>query len=64
MTSGLLTPQEVADLLRVNQVTVYRMARTGTIPATKVGRQWRFDYELIRNWLRNSNNFEIQQKER
>ena len=52
----LLILEEVADILRVNQATVYRMARKGDIPAFKVGRQWRFEKNLITKWLRNSTN--------
>ncbi len=48
-----LTLWEIADLLRVNKITVYRMAKKGTIPALKVGRQWRFDKNLIQRWLHN-----------
>ena len=48
-----LTLWEIADLLRVNKITVYRMVKKGTIPALKVGRQWRFDKNLIQRWLYN-----------
>ena len=47
----LFTLAEIADLLRVNKITVYRMAKKGAIPALKVGRQWRFEKKLIQNWL-------------
>lgn len=49
----MFTVQEIADLLRVNKVTVYRMAKRGAIPTLKVGRQWRFDKKLIQRWLQN-----------
>ena len=48
----LLTLQEVAELLRVNEATVYRMARDGGLPAVKVGRQWRFEKKRLSHWLR------------
>jgi len=38
----ILTPDEVADLLKVSKKTVLRLVHDGTIPATKVGRAWRF----------------------
>ena len=43
----LLTVVEVADLLRINKSTVYRMAKQGRLPATRVGRQWRFRKSVL-----------------
>ena len=37
----LLTVQEVAAFLRIGRVTVWRWCRDGTIPACRVGRNWR-----------------------
>ena len=48
----LMTVEEVADYLRVTDKTIYRLLDRGSIPATKVGRQWRFDTASIDNWLR------------
>lgn len=47
----LLTAKEVAALLRVSSQTLYKMLEQGEIPAVKIGSQWRFDREKIRNWL-------------
>jgi len=47
----LMTVGEVADYLRVTEKTIYRLLEKGRIPATKVGRQWRFDARLIDKWL-------------
>jgi len=47
----LITVEEVADYLRVTEKTIYRLLDRGSIPATKVGRQWRFDTASIDNWL-------------
>lgn len=39
----LLTAEEVADLLRLNERTVRNMSNRGEIPgAVRVGREWRF----------------------
>ncbi len=43
----LLTVSEVAELLRINKSTVYRMAKQGRLPATRVGRQWRFRKDVL-----------------
>ncbi len=37
----LLTVGEVAGLLRVSTMTVYRLIRTGELPAVRVGRNYR-----------------------
>jgi len=47
----LMTLQEVADYLRVTEKTIYRLLRRGKIPATKVGRQWRFEKTSVDEWL-------------
>ena len=47
----LLTVAEVADLLRINKSTVYRMAKQGRLPATRVGRQWRFRRSVLEGLL-------------
>lgn len=48
----MLTAKEMQELLNVDRSTIYRMAETGRLPAIKVGRQWRFPSDLVRNWLR------------
>jgi excisionase family DNA binding protein len=42
MLSEILTPQEVAKYLRVDIQTVYRLAKSGKLPAFKAGKSWRF----------------------
>lgn len=36
-----LTPEEVAEILRVNVKTIYAMLRNGELQGRKWGRQWR-----------------------
>ena len=36
-----LTVQEVAELLRVSSMTVYRLIKAGDLPAVRVGRSFR-----------------------
>ena len=47
----LMTVKEVADYLRVTEKTIYRLLKRGSIPATKVGHQWRFNKASIDKWL-------------
>ncbi len=37
----LLTPQEAGDRYRVSAKTILRLIAAGTVPAVKIGRQWR-----------------------
>jgi excisionase family DNA binding protein len=48
----LMTIEEVARYMRVSRFTVYRLAKDHRIPATKVGRLWRFHKEEIDRWIR------------
>jgi len=47
----LMTLQEVADYLRVTEKTIYRLLKKKSLPATKVGRQWRFEKNSVDEWL-------------
>ena len=40
-TARFLTVQEVADLMRVSTMTVYRIIKSGDLPAVRVGRSFR-----------------------
>ena len=48
----LMTLEELAEYLRLSKDTVYRMAQTGKIPASKVGAQWRFRKDEVDEWLK------------
>lgn len=39
---AFLTTEEVIQYLQLNLKTVYRLIRSGQLPAVRVGRQWRF----------------------
>ncbi len=49
MSAELLTIAEVALRLRISCDTVYRLASSGKLPGSKVGRAWRFDAAVIQN---------------
>jgi len=52
--SVFLTLSEVAELLRVAPVTVYRMARKGEIPgAFRLGHHWRFSIKELEHLIKN-----------
>ena len=48
---SFLTTEEVLEYLSVNQRTVYRLIKAGSIPAVRVGRQWRFRKRDLDTWL-------------
>lgn len=56
MQENLLTTAQVAEYLKIDKFTVYRLVTQKNIPAFKVGNQWRFNKDMIDAWLlRNSN---------
>ena len=56
MQENLLTTAQVAEFLKVDKFTVYRLVTQKNIPAFKVGNQWRFSKDMIDAWLlKNSN---------
>jgi excisionase family DNA binding protein len=56
MQQNLLTTAQLAEYLKVDKFTVYRLVTQKNIPAFKVGNQWRFKREMIDAWLlKNSN---------
>jgi len=48
---GIMTVQELADFLRCNKSTIYRLIKTGQIPAFKVGSDWRITSDKVEQWL-------------
>ena len=48
----LMTIDEVAAYMQVSRFTVYRLAKGQALPATKIGRQWRFQKEEIDQWIK------------
>lgn len=49
--NALLTPQELAEYLKMNRATVMRKASKGEIPSIRIGKQIRFDKDRIDRWL-------------
>ena len=48
---SFLTTEEVLAYLIVNLRTIYRLIKAGSIPAVRVGRQWRFRKRDLDTWL-------------
>jgi excisionase family DNA binding protein len=58
MQENLLSTAQVAEYLKVDKFTVYRLVTQKNIPAFKVGNQWRFDRDMIDAWLLKNSNFD------
>ena len=52
MGDEILTIREVAELLKINEKTAYKLALAGEIPGFKVGGSWRFQRQEIANWIK------------
>jgi excisionase family DNA binding protein len=51
MTDEILTIQEVATYLKLNEKTAYRLASEGKLPGFKVGGSWRFKRVDLEKWI-------------
>lgn len=48
----VMTLKEAAEYLNVHRDTLRRRAKNGTIPAFKIGTDWRFYQNSIDNWIK------------
>ena len=39
--------------VKIPKTTIYKLAREGTLPATRVGREWRFSRTNLVKWIGN-----------
>ncbi len=49
-----LTVAEVAAVMRVSKMTVYRLVHAGELPAIRVGRSFRVPAQAVHDYLRDS----------
>ena len=47
-----LTVAEVASLMRVSKMTVYRLVHSGALPAVRVGRSFRVPESAVHDYLK------------
>jgi excisionase family DNA binding protein len=47
-----LTVAEVAAVMRVSKMTVYRMVHAGDLPAVRVGRSFRVPEKAVQDYLK------------
>lgn len=51
MEDEVMTIKEVAQYLKMNERTIYKLVQSGKMPAAKIASQWRLKKELINEWL-------------
>jgi len=49
-----LTVAEVATVMRVSKMTVYRLVHNGDLPAVRVGRSFRVPEQAVHDYFRDS----------
>lgn len=53
----MLTPNEVAEYLKVPLHTVWRWCRQGTLPAVKIGKYWRIPRDELDSFIKSKGNW-------
>ncbi len=51
MKIDILNVDQVADMLHLHAITVYRLVKGGQLPGFKVGGRWRFHRDALENWM-------------
>lgn len=51
---SFLTVAEVAAMMRVSKMTVYRLVHHGELPAVRVGRSFRVPQKAVHDYLRDA----------
>jgi excisionase family DNA binding protein len=51
VSAEIMTVHELALFLKTSDAKVYRMARTGALPAFRIGKSWRFKRNMIDVWI-------------
>lgn len=46
-----MKPDEIAAIMRVSKMTVYRLIHTGELPGVRVGRSFRVKEAIVREYL-------------
>ncbi len=59
MTKIFFTAQEVADMLKLNILTIYEYIKKGELPAIKFGRNYRIEEKKLNEFIKKN---EVQRK--
>jgi excisionase family DNA binding protein len=47
----IMTTKELAEYLRLHAITICKLSKEGKIPSIRIGSRWRFDKEVIDEWI-------------
>ncbi|MBA5851670.1 helix-turn-helix transcriptional regulator [Clostridium sp. cel8] len=61
LDNTVLTPQEVADMLKISKNTVYELIKRGELNSFKVGKKIRIDFKDVENYKNKTKNTNIDQ---
>ena len=50
----IMTIKDLSLYLKINEKTIYKLAKQGKLPGIKIGGMWRFKKEAIDNWIMNT----------
>ena len=56
----ILTLKEVCTLLQTHPSTLYKLTKRGRIPAFRIGQEWRFRRDAIKQWMAEKTIFSLQ----
>jgi len=54
MNNEIMTIKDLSSYLKINEKTIYKLAKQGKLPGVKIGGMWRFKKEAIDNWMMNT----------
>ena len=53
----MMKAEELSSMFSVPMRTILRLAKEGKIPAIKIGGRWRFDRDVIEQWMQDSTSY-------
>ncbi|MCD6099025.1 MAG: helix-turn-helix domain-containing protein [Candidatus Marinimicrobia bacterium] len=54
MKDEIMTIKDLSLYLKINEKTIYKLAKQGKLPGVKIGGMWRFKKEVIDSWMMNA----------
>ena len=54
--ANIITAKELANLLKLGESTIYKLASSGRLPGFKIGDSWRFEMDEILKLFRRKGN--------
>lgn len=52
---NIVTPKQLAEYLKVSEMTIKRALKSGALSGFKVGRDWRIEKVAVLKWLKDHN---------